>query len=82
MEIAKKDERVLSDPPPFVDLMELGENGMSLMLRVHATPENYWALRPALNEQVKRVFDERGSDDSLPAVGPAPESNDRFLDLT
>lgn len=60
LEIARKDERVLSDPPPFVDLMELGENGMSLMLRVHTKPEDFWALRPALNEEVKRVFGERG----------------------
>lgn len=60
LEIAGKDARVLSDPQPVVDLMELGPNGMSLMLRVHTNPEDFWALRPALNEEVKRVFGERG----------------------
>lgn len=60
LEIANADTRVLRDPPPVVDVMELSDSSISLMLRVHSTPNDFWALRPALNEKVKLEFDARG----------------------
>lgn len=55
--IAQADARVLHEPPPVVDVMELGTSGVGLMLRVHARSSDFWALRPALNEQIKLGFD-------------------------
>ncbi|HMN26975.1 MAG TPA: mechanosensitive ion channel family protein [Caldilineaceae bacterium] len=60
LEVAHADERVLAEPPPVVDLMELGESRIKLVLRVYTKPADFWALLPALNEQVKREFDRRG----------------------
>ena len=59
LEIANADARVLREPPAVVDVMELGENGMGLVLRVYSKPDDFWALRPALNERVKLEFDQR-----------------------
>jgi small conductance mechanosensitive channel len=60
LRLAAADERVLRDPAPVVDVMELGTNGLSIVLRVYATPENFWALRPFLNQQIKLEFDKLG----------------------
>jgi small conductance mechanosensitive channel len=57
--IAQADGRVLAEPPPVVDLMELGESRVELVLRVYSTPGDFWALRPALNEQIKLAFERR-----------------------
>ena len=59
LEIARADARVLAEPPPLVDVMEFGARAVGLVLRVYTTPDDYWALRPALNEQVKLEFDRR-----------------------
>jgi small conductance mechanosensitive channel len=60
LELAGADARVLREPAPVVDTMELGESGVGLVLRVHTTPTDYWPLRPALNEKIKLEFDRRG----------------------
>lgn len=60
LEIAGADARVFPEPAPVVHLMELAESGVRLILRVHAKPEDYYALFPALNERIKLEFDRRG----------------------
>jgi small conductance mechanosensitive channel len=59
LEIAHADTRVLAEPPPVVDVMEFGERAVGLVLRVYTIPDDYWGLRPALNEQIKLEFDRR-----------------------
>jgi small conductance mechanosensitive channel len=59
-EIAGQDPRVLPEPAPVVDVMELGESGIRLVLRVYAGPEECWNVLPALNERIKTEFDRRG----------------------
>lgn len=59
LEIANADTRVLSEPAASVDVVELGENGVGLVLRVFTKPADMWALRPTLNERIKLEFDRR-----------------------
>jgi small conductance mechanosensitive channel len=60
LELGAKEERVLDDPPMVVDVMGLDDGRLSLVLRVYTKPNDYWGLRPALNEQIKLEFDRRG----------------------
>jgi len=68
LEIAHADARVMTEPAPLVDVMGLNDDGIQLVLRVYSTPDDYWALRPALNEQVKLEFDRRGLAIPLPQL--------------
>ncbi len=59
LDLAAQEPRVLKEPVPVVDVMQLTENGVSLFLRVYCLPTDYWALRPALTEKIKLDFDRR-----------------------
>jgi small conductance mechanosensitive channel len=50
LELAKSDDRILADPPPFVFVDQLTESGVLLGLRAWTATANYWALRWALLE--------------------------------
>lgn len=58
--IAKSDVRTLTEPPPFVEVMEMQADGVYLVLRVFVEPDNFFALRPALTEKIKLEFDRNG----------------------
>ncbi len=59
---ANASPRVLEEPPPFVRLMEFGDNGMELQLRVWiGDPENGFAnVRSDINVAVWRAFKQAG----------------------
>ncbi|MFN8474285.1 MAG: mechanosensitive ion channel family protein [Anaerolineae bacterium] len=59
LEIARADTRVMPEPSAWVDVMDLGDNGVGLVLRAFTTPTDFWALRPALTERIKLEFDKR-----------------------
>jgi small-conductance mechanosensitive channel len=60
--IAEENERVLADPVPSVRLMEFGDNGIHLELRVWVSdPElGLGSVRSALNLAIWRAFKEAG----------------------
>lgn len=57
LQTANADARVISEPPAWVDVTELGDDGVGLVLRLFTTPADFWGLRPALTEQIKLEFD-------------------------
>jgi small conductance mechanosensitive channel len=59
LQTANADARVLPEPAPRVDVMQLGDNGVGLVLRLFTKPADIWGLRPALTEQIKLEFDRR-----------------------
>jgi small conductance mechanosensitive channel len=67
------DARVLRDPPLEVVVDELGDNGVRLLVLPYVLPENYWAVRNDMREQVKTRFDAAGIQFAL------PERNVHFL---
>jgi small conductance mechanosensitive channel len=59
LQIAKADSRILETPPPFVQLMELGDSQVQYMLYAFTSPTDSWLVRPALNEQIKLLLEKR-----------------------
>ena len=74
-ELASAEVRVLRDPPPQVAVAELGESGVRVVLSVYAKADDYWAVRPALNEQIKFEFDRRNITFAVPQLQLLGEEN-------
>jgi small conductance mechanosensitive channel len=59
-EIITSDPRVLSDPAPFVGVLELGESSVDFAFRPWVKSEDYWDVHFDMQEKVKLTFDEKG----------------------
>lgn len=59
-DIIKADERVLSEPAPFVGVKELGDSSVNFAFRPWVKSEDYWAVHFDMMEKVKLTFDEKG----------------------
>ena len=53
-------DNVLLDPAPMAVVMDYGESSISYQLRVWVKNADYWDVKFALNQRVKRIFDEHG----------------------
>ncbi|MEM7657919.1 MAG: mechanosensitive ion channel domain-containing protein, partial [Bacteroidota bacterium] len=42
MEVMKNDPKVMQDPAPSVNVLELGDSSVNLAVRPYATPADYW----------------------------------------
>ena len=60
MRIVSEDDRVLSDPAPFVELGELADSSVNFTVRVWVNAADYWGVYFATTEKVKIVFDQEG----------------------
>lgn len=59
-DIMNADDRVLSDPAPFVGVLELGDSSVNFVFRPWVRSEDYWDVYFDMNEKVKLTFDEKG----------------------
>lgn len=57
---ASADERVHSDPAPWVRVTNLGDSSVDLTTRLWCAAGDYWELRFALIKKVKEHFDAEG----------------------
>ena len=57
MQVIHADERVLSEPAPFVAVSELGDNSVNFTFRVWVKTEHYWDVHFDMLEKVKLAFD-------------------------
>ena len=60
LEIMKNDDRVLSEPAPFVGVGELGDNSVNFTFRAWVLTADYWDVYFDMLEKVKLTFDEKG----------------------
>ena len=60
LDILKKEERVLKDPPPFVGLLELGDSSVNIAVRPWVQTEEYWPVYFALMQAFKLELDAAG----------------------
>jgi small conductance mechanosensitive channel len=60
LEILKQDDRVLEDPAPRVDVLELADSSVNLAVRPWVRTADFWDTRCELIETVKIRFDEAG----------------------
>jgi len=60
LEIMEADDRILSEPAPFVAVGELGDNSVNFTFRAWVETADYWDVYFETIEKVKLTFDEKG----------------------
>ena len=55
--LVSQDERVFTDPAPFVQISEYGNSSITFTVRVWAKTTDYWNLYFSIMEKVKEEFD-------------------------
>lgn len=60
LDVISKDERILADPKPVVNVAELADSSVNLNVRPWVNSSDYWAVRSDLLENIKAAFDDAG----------------------
>ena len=60
LSILQADQRVLADPAPAVELLELGDSSVNLACRPFVDPQHYWDVWFDTHRAVKKTFDAEG----------------------
>ncbi|MBG0790845.1 MAG: mechanosensitive ion channel [Desulfovibrionaceae bacterium] len=58
--IVSEEPRVLSDPAPQIEVLELADSSVNFVVRPWCKTSDYWGVYFALTEKVKLVFDMEG----------------------
>lgn len=66
MQAMESDPRVLKDPAPSVNVLELADSSVNLAVRPHATPAEYWDVYFGTLENVKIALDGAGIEIPFP----------------
>lgn len=59
-------DKALTDPSPFAAVSSYGDSAIQYTLRVWVKNADYWDVYFAVNQNVKKIFDERGIDMTYP----------------
>lgn len=59
-DVLSKDERILTDPPVTIGLLELGDSSVNFAVRPWVKTADYWNVYFAVNEAIKKRFDAEG----------------------
>ncbi len=59
MALIKADERIFTDPAPFIAVSELADSSVNFAVRVWAKSSDYWGIFFDMNENVKKEFDKQ-----------------------
>ena len=60
LEAAAMDENILSDPAPFVSIMQYKDSSIQYAVRVWVKPADYWNVYFGMNEHVRECFASNG----------------------
>jgi len=60
MGVMNGNDKVLSDPAPFVGVEELADSAVNLAVRPHCKPEHYWDVYFGVLEDCKKALDKNG----------------------
>jgi small conductance mechanosensitive channel len=66
MRILQEEEKVLKDPAPSVNVIELADSSVNLAVRPFAVTADYWPVQFRITEKVKLAFDEAGIEIPFP----------------
>ncbi|WP_121061939.1 mechanosensitive ion channel family protein [Chachezhania antarctica] len=58
--LARADDRIHSDPEPWVRVTNLGDSSVDLTARLWCSADDYWDLKFKLTKEVKEAFDKAG----------------------
>jgi small conductance mechanosensitive channel len=64
----KEDERIFTDPVPFIALKELGDSSVNFVVRVWVNASDYWGVYFDMNEKVYERFSEFGLNIPFPQM--------------
>jgi len=59
-EIIQSDKRILPDPAPYIALKNLGQSTVDTLIRVWVNTPDYWNVYFNLNEQIYKIFAQKG----------------------
>lgn len=65
-EVVTSDERVLADPPPLIDVSNLGESSIDFLVRVWVVPQGFFDTRLALARAIRKRLDAEGIEIPFP----------------
>ena len=68
LDIVKTDQRILSDPAPFVELVSLSESSVDFTVRLWVESANYWPVFFAMNRRIYEEFNRRGIQFPFPQI--------------
>lgn len=68
MDLITADQRILSDPEPFIGLSELADSSVNFVVRVWVESADYWAVFFDMNESVYKKFTEEGLNIPFPQM--------------
>ncbi|KZS41529.1 mechanosensitive ion channel protein [Aquimarina aggregata] len=60
LEVLTSNDKVLKDPAPSINVLNLGESSVDLAIRPYCTPEDYWDVYFAITEHCKIALDKAG----------------------
>mgnify|MGYP003290524504 CR=1 FL=1 len=60
LEIINKDNRIMKDPAPFIELGALADSSVNITVRVWVNASDYWAVNFDMNKNVYATFNEKG----------------------
>ncbi len=60
LDIAKADDRIHTDPEPWVRVTNLGDSSVDLTARLWCAAADYWDIKFELTKTVKEAFDAKG----------------------
>jgi len=58
--LLSEDDRILSDPEPFMAVKELADSSVNIAVRVWVKASDYWGVNFKLNEQIYKTFEDEG----------------------
>lgn len=58
--LLSEDDRILSDPEPFMAVSELADSSVNIAVRVWVNAADYWGVYFRMNEEVYKTFDKEG----------------------
>ena len=62
LDAASQDERILSDPAPFVAVSSYGSHNIEYVVRVWCATADYWDVYFGMNERVRECFEKHGAE--------------------
>jgi len=60
VKICAEEPRILDDPAPVVEVLELGDSSVNFAVRPWVKTSDYWGVYFAITERVKLLFDQEG----------------------
>ncbi len=66
--IIVQNDKIMDDPAPFIGLAQLADSSVNIVVRLWVKAEDYWAVHFYMNDNVYKIFPEKGLDFPFPQM--------------